>query len=111
MDIYASDQLLSGGRHCSAKVDSDRRDLSATVGSATAMPKTSRNTEPVRTTPRVSTKSLDEIGGPVGPKSNFSRGMPGDFRKQKKDQISHWNEWKTWVHGRASENHDFEDGR
>ncbi|CAK8985198.1 unnamed protein product [Durusdinium trenchii] len=33
----------------------------------------------------------------------------GDFRKQKKDQISHWNEWKTWVHGRASENHDFEE--
>lgn len=33
----------------------------------------------------------------------------GDFRKQKNDELSHWNEWKHWVHGRAVESHDFEE--
>ncbi|CAL1149680.1 unnamed protein product [Cladocopium goreaui] len=33
----------------------------------------------------------------------------GDFRKQRNDELSHWNEWKHWVHGRAVESHDFEE--
>jgi poly(3-hydroxybutyrate) depolymerase len=35
--------------------------------------------------------------------------LAGDFRKQRNDELSHWNEWKHWVHGRAVESHDFED--
>lgn len=33
----------------------------------------------------------------------------GDFRKQQKEELSHWKEWKYWVHGRAVESHDFEE--
>ena len=33
----------------------------------------------------------------------------GNFQKQRHDELSHWNEWKHWVHGRAVESHDFED--
>ena len=32
----------------------------------------------------------------------------GDFRRQE-EELSHWKEWKYWVHGRAVESHDFED--
>lgn len=35
--------------------------------------------------------------------------MKGNFQKQRHDELSHWNEWKHWVHGRAVESHDFED--
>jgi len=33
----------------------------------------------------------------------------GNFQKQRHDELSHWNEWKHWVHGRAVESHDFEE--
>ena len=35
--------------------------------------------------------------------------VEGNFQKQRHDELSHWNEWKHWVHGRAVESHDFED--
>ncbi|CAJ1363949.1 unnamed protein product, partial [Effrenium voratum] len=33
----------------------------------------------------------------------------GDFKTQKNHEISHWKEWKHWVHARAVESHDFEE--
>ena len=38
-----------------------------------------------------------------------SQYLQGNFRKQQHSEISHWNEWKHWVHARAVESHDFED--